>query len=270
MPSHAEKRPVACRPRPGAGDPVPAESRETRLLAVAASRRMETVERFMRLRTFVLVSALAVLGLGTACSGGDDEDGTPTATAIVDMTPAPTATPLASVPDPIVVTGSGTPGGGASASEDAAEYVVEAGDTISGISSRFGVDADLIREANDIEDDAIFVGQTLLIPRGSGAGTGGTESTPEATTPPASEETPEDTTPPASEDGEGDTDEEPEATTPPVATDGTYTVQEGDTAFGIALEFDTTVEALAAANDMTEEELENLQIGQVINLPAPE
>ena len=46
-------------------------------------------------------------------------------------------------------------------------------------------------------------------------------------------------------------------------------VEEGDTAFGIALEFDTTVEALAAANGMTEDEITDLQIGQVINLPSP-
>jgi LysM repeat protein len=49
----------------------------------------------------------------------------------------------------------------------------------------------------------------------------------------------------------------------------TYTVQAGDTAFGIALEFDTTVEALAAANNMTEEEITDLQIGQVLQLPRP-
>lgn len=202
----------------------------------------------MRLRTFLALTALASLGLLTACNGGDDGEGTPAPTAVIESTPAPTATPMTSVPDPVLVTGSGVPGnGGSTGSEEAAEYVVEAGDTIGGISERFGVDADLIREANDIEDDNIFIGQTLLIPRGG-------------------------TLPPDETDDEGDDDgpTSPASPTAPAGDGTTYTVVEGDTAFGIALEFDTTIEALAAANGMTEDEITDLQIGQVINLPSPE
>jgi len=192
----------------------------------------------MRLRTSaLLLTTVVALGMLAACSGGDD-DATPSPTAVVDATPAPTATPMASIPDPILVTRTGLPGGGGTATEEAVEYVVEAGDTLGAIAERFGVDLDVIRQANDLEDDFLSEGQTLIIPRG----------------------------------GAVPTDDDDDAQqTPTAPSDGsTYTVQAGDTAFGIALEFDTTVEALAAANGMTEDEITDLQIGQVINLPTPE
>ena len=184
----------------------------------------------MRLITCTI---LAIAALSLAACSDDDEPATPVATAApAETTPAPTATPLARNPEPIIVTGAGLPSSGVPTTEEAIEYTVEAGDTIGGISERFGVAADVIREANDIEDDQIFIGQVLTIPRGTSA--------------PTNSET-------------------------PVPGDGTtYTVQPGDTAFGIALEFDTTAEALAAANGMTEDEITNLQIGQIINLPSPE
>lgn len=196
-------------------------------------------ETHMRLITFTI---LAIVGLfaASACSGDDAPATPPPPTPTPAATPAPTATPLARVPDPIVVTGSGLPSSGVPSTEELVEYTVEAGDNIGAISERFGVPADTIREANDIEDDQIFIGQVLVIPRSTAGGgtTGGT--TPGAT-----------------------------ATPSPSGDGATYVVEEGDTAFGIALEFDTTVEALAAANGMTEDEITDLQIGQVINLPSP-
>ena len=44
-------------------------------------------------------------------------------------------------------------------------------------------------------------------------------------------------------------------------------MQEGDTAFGIALQFDITVEDLEAANGVGPGGLDDLQIGQIISLP---
>ncbi len=45
------------------------------------------------------------------------------------------------------------------------EYVVQEGDTLSGIAEMFGVTWDAIIEANDLQSqDAIFVGQSLRIP----------------------------------------------------------------------------------------------------------
>ena len=192
----------------------------------------------MRLRTFSIlaVGGMAAL-LAAACSGGSDES-TPTPGPDATSTPAPTATPLATIPEPIIVVGDGASGGG-TATEEAATYIVESGDTLGGIADRFGVDIEVIQAANDLDGVDIFVGQELTIPR-SGS------------TAPTSTSTPE-----------------PGATTAPPSGVDTYTVQPGDTAFGIALEFDTTVEALAAANDMTEDEITDLQIGQVLRLPRP-
>ena len=59
-------------------------------------------------------------------------------------------------------------------------------------------------------------------------------------------------------------------TTSPGATGvTTYTVKAGDTAFGIALQFDTTTEALERANGVPKGGLDNLQLGQVVKLPPP-
>lgn len=61
----------------------------------------------------------------------------------------------------------------------------------------------------------------------------------------------------------------PGTTTPGAAGVTTYTVKAGDTAFGIALEFDTTTEALERANGVPKGGLDNLQLGQVVKLPPP-
>lgn len=197
----------------------------------------------MRVRRFALWSLLPLASgalLLSACRGDDPEaTGTPPPGGATS-TAAPTATPLARVPDPVIVTGDGSsPGNGSS--EGAATYLVEAGDSLGAIAARFGVDIEVIQEANDLDGVDIFIGQELIIPRGnSGSGGSGTTA-PEATA----------TSTPSSP-GAG----------------GTYTVEAGDTAFGIALQFDVTVADLAAANDMTEEEMTDLQIGQVIRIPS--
>ena len=200
----------------------------------------------MRMRGFALwvLAPLAGAALLLSACGGDDED--PTSTpgpggSTATSTPAPTATPFARVPDPIIVTGDGSPGGGGGASEDAVRYTVEAGDSLGAIASRFGVDIEVIQQANDLDGVDIFIGQVLVIPRNGGAGTNGG-------------------------DGAGAS-----PTSTPTAPSGvdTYTVLEGDTAFGIALQFDVTVEALEEANDVGPGGLDSLQIGQVIRLPRP-
>ena len=61
----------------------------------------------------------------------------------------------------------------------------------------------------------------------------------------------------------------PGTTSPDSAGVTTYTVKPGDTAFGIALEFDTTVEALERANSVPKGGLDDLQLGQVVKLPPP-
>lgn len=204
----------------------------------------------MRLSTFsfrlLLTPAIAGSLLLAAC-GGDDGDPTGTPGPAGEGTPAPTATPLAIVPDPIVVTGDGSPSsGGSTSTETSARYTVEDGDTLSGIAARFGVDIEVIQEANDLDGVNIFIGQELVIPR-------------------------QGSSPDDNNGGSSSGDSSPSPTSTPSAPSGvdTYTVQAGDTAFGIALEFDTTVEALEEANGVGEGGLDDLQIGQVIQLPRP-
>ncbi|MEW5956905.1 MAG: DUF3048 domain-containing protein [Chloroflexota bacterium] len=77
-------------------------------------------------------------------------------------------------------------------------------------------------------------------------------ATPTAARPPAP---PTATAPPAT------------ATPSPLPTPQIYIVQEYDTLLGLAVEFDTSVEALAAANGISEEDF--LQIGQELVIPVP-
>ena len=98
---------------------------------------------------------------------------------------------------------------------------------------------------NDIDNAAlIFVDQRLVIPEGSG---------------PA-----EDTTAAGDEADDADADEAD-------SSDGTgsqtYVVQAGDTAYGIALQFDITLEELAAANGTTVDGLTGLFVGDELIIP---
>ncbi|GMU39972.1 MAG: hypothetical protein AMXMBFR23_08380 [Chloroflexota bacterium] len=179
----------------------------------------------MRLRAFAVIAATVAFTL-TAC-GGEDGNATPSAGG---QNAIPTATPFATLPAPTVVSGPGT----TSAPVDEVTYVVEAGDAISTIAARFGVPEEVIREANGIEENEIFIGQVLRIPRTTGG-------IPSATA-----------TPSVSTGGPGE-----------------YVVQPGDTAFGIALQFDITVEALEEANGVGPGGLDALSLGQVLRIPTP-
>ncbi len=182
------------------------------------------------MRSRALLATVALL-VATACSGGGNgtTDGSGTRTV-------PTAAPLASVPAATLVTPTPTapgipvePGGGTGSGER--RYTVASGDVLGSIAEQFNVSAAQIRALNHLDTDILQIGQELQIPA-STPGLPGDGGTP----------------------GSGVT---------------SYTVVEGDTAFGIALEFDTTVEALEQANGVTAGGLDDLQLGQVIKLPPP-
>ena len=116
-------------------------------------------------------------------------------------------------------------------------HTVVEGDTLTGIAEQYGTTVEAISEANDLTDSVIWIGQELTIPDAAPA--------PDPTATPT-----------------------PEATSESGSSAATYTVTDGDTATGIAEAFGVTLQALADANELTIEELNNLQIGQVLNIPA--
>lgn len=141
----------------------------------------------------VFLAACAVLAAGC---GGDGDDGvsptidTPTVTGSPPPTetpsPTPTETPTATLtPTPTPVP---TPTPTATATPEGFVYVVQSGDTLSAIASRFGVSMQEIVEANNIADpNLIIAGDELLIP--------GVEGPPPTATPtPSPTPTPDEVT----------------------------------------------------------------------------
>ncbi len=213
----------------------------------------------MHVNRFPSRSALARLALAgitgvallAAACGGDDE-AEPTPEPASESTPIPTATPFATTPEPTIVaspTAEATATQTAVVSGEEVEYTVEAGDTLFAIAERFDTTVDAIMELNDIEDAAlIFVGQVLTVRQGYA---------------PEGSETADDT---ATDDGDDAADSGGETTTDESGA-RIYVVQAGDTAYDIALQFDITVEELAAANGTTVDGLANLFVGEELIIP---
>jgi LysM repeat protein len=190
---------------------------------------------------------------------------TPTATPISEVTPAPTATP---------VPGEGT------------TYTVRWGDTLFSIAQRFGTTVEAIKAANGLASDFIVVGQELIIPGGTGMPPEGPPPSPGGpvvhivqpgenlfrialrygTTVDAIADANYIVNPwfiyvgqrliiPSTSGG----------TLPPGSTGQTYVVQPGDTLYSIAVRYDTTVQALMVANNLSSPNL--IYVGQVLNVP---
>lgn len=122
-------------------------------------------------------------------------------------------------------------------------YVVQPGDTVSGIAQRFNSSIDAIIKVNGLDASGlIYVGQTLLIPVRSGQSQPPT-FTPAPTLPSGFTPTP----------------------VPPTGT-RTYTVLPGDTLFGIAALFNTTINVLAQLNNIVNPNL--IFPGQVLIVPG--
>jgi N-acetylmuramoyl-L-alanine amidase len=122
------------------------------------------------------------------------------------------------------------------AEAQAAGYVVQRGDTLSGIAQRSNVSVAALAQANGIQQpDVVLPGQTLYIPAPSGSysypSVSGYGSTVSSWTPPAST-------------GAVAT----QGVTTYSAPYGAYQVQWGDTLFGLALRYNTSVATLRALN----------------------
>jgi len=190
------------------------------------------------LTTGAVLSLLSLALLATACGGG----GSKSSFSRVDPGKIPTATIPANLPEPLLI--EGVPTRAVQPSGDT--YTVESGDSLSAIAEKLGTTVDELMALNDLTSNELSVGQVLRIP--GGASQGEASPTPKATEAAESTET-------------------PAARTTPRSGQTKYTVQSGDNANDIALRFGVTVEELAAANNMTIDELRSLEVGQVLIIP---
>lgn len=107
-------------------------------------------------------------------------------------------------------------------------YVAQNGDSLSSISQKFGISLDQLAAANGLNDpNTLAIGQTLRIP-GSGSGAGRTSVT--------------------------------------AAKTKSYTIQPGDTLFGIAQNSGISVDSLISMNQITNPNL--VQPGNTIQIPS--
>jgi LysM repeat protein len=227
----------------------------------------------------LLVSACGLLG------GGDNNSLNPNPQTVGRPSSVPTATPPATLPEPILLGAATDPIGGTNPAGTptaggntggAATYTVKPGDTLSAIASAQGVAgsdqaawiAEVLRLNNMADATRLAAGQELSLPRQTGPANAtprpGTTTTPNTTptrasgTPTTGQPTPRPGTTPTS----GST---------PSTGGNTYTVQSGDTPGAIASKLGVPasqqtawVTQLLQQNNVT---AQTLQIGQVLNLP---
>src|SRR5579859_4189019 len=108
-------------------------------------------------------------------------------------------------------------------SSPAGTYVVQPGDTLYGIALRFQTTVGALLAQNGLSGSLIFPGQVLVIPGGNPAGGAAPANTPAPAASPAG---------------------------PASAAQVVYVVQRGDTLYGIALRYGTTVAAIQSANQI--------------------
>ncbi|MDE2950623.1 MAG: LysM peptidoglycan-binding domain-containing protein [Chloroflexota bacterium] len=166
-------------------------------------------------------------------------------------------------------------------------HEIRAGETLFMLSLAYGSTVDEIAAASDINNpDRISVGQRITIP---GCGTAGFAPPPTSPPPPTSDPSAIEA-PAASEEVEITEAEDEEdfsalvqqaqnailsnaqagaaddfSAQSAIAPPRSYTVQQNDTLLGIALQFDTTIEALASLNNIAD--VNNVQAGDELLLP---
>ena len=194
----------------------------------------------------------------TEPAAADDDDATlPPTRAIPSFTPRPPGTfgdsgltPTQSLPEPPLPDALITP----TAFEDqgVAEciYLVEAGDTLFSIATTLEVEVDAMISANPAlaaNPNSLQIGDLLSIP---GCVPEGVTLTPAPTT------------------DESGVDPNATAVPQPSGEGGTHIVQEGETLFRIALQYNTSVDALVAANPALTSASTIIQPGQELIIPG--
>ncbi|HEX6037096.1 LysM peptidoglycan-binding domain-containing protein [Longimicrobium sp.] len=173
-------------------------------------------------------------------------------------------------------------------SSSARTHTVEDGETLWSIARRYETTVDAVREANDMGSETIRPGQTLRIPRASSAtagtarsesGTGRTATTarPESSgsrpsTPSSSRPSGERASASSSERSSSSSSAARSGSTSNGSQSGgtasrrrEHTVGDGETLWGIARRYETTVDSLRRANDLSEGE--QIQPGQKLTIP---
>lgn len=155
-------------------------------------------------------------------------------------------------------------------------YSVVAGDTLTAIARRHGTSTKTLIKLNQLDiNKPLQINQKLLIPV-SGAVT--SPAAPRRTMVPKKQEEPStpankeavsvDQPPQTTEATEQQPQQQETAPAPAVPTESVYTIQPGDTLYGIARKLNIAPEFLMKANDLTPETADKLRAGATLKLPT--
>ena len=106
----------------------------------------------------VLGSAFRLFGGAPAADASETPSASPSASSVASSTTVPSSSASASASITVSVPPAVTP------APSQQTYVVQAGDTLNLIATRFGTTAEAIRVANGLTGDTIDIGQVLVIP----------------------------------------------------------------------------------------------------------
>ena len=198
----------------------------------------------MHRNPIVALAAIVLPVLAIACGGGGDGQDDD----IVSSRSVPTATIPAQLPTPLIVGSEGFPAptGAVVGLGGQGTYTVQSGDTLSGIASEFEITIAELAQANGLTSNSTLrIGEELIIPSTLSFGNTGTITGPTSTP----TRTPTGTA------------------TPRPGGRLTYIVEDGDTGAEIAGEYGLTLGELAKANNMTIDQLNQIQAGQELIIP---
>lgn len=179
--------------------------------------------------------------------------------------------------------GQNTPTGAEARSQSHIIYSVVAGDTLSAIARRHGTRTKTLIDLNRLDiNRPLQINQKLLIPAPGGAARAphrtvkqeNREANPPAReTESAPQQQPESAGTPVPETESAPTplpqqSPAPQTGTVPPAGANSYTIQPGDTLFGIARKLNITPDKLMEVNGLTPETADKLQAGATLNLPT--